>query len=479
MHGLFDMCAEMFCRCTVYERANEKAIKNAEGKVEEDIMSSILIKNGIVVTLGTNNEVLYDYAVLCENGKIAQIAGNSAFKGNYGKVIDAHGKVVMPGFINAHMHFYSTFARGLGKAAPSNDFIEVLKNLWWRLDKSLLLEDCYYSALIPLISAIRFGTTTLLDHHSSPGAVRGSLDAIARAVKEIGLRACLCYEVSDRDGAKVTQESIAENVRFIERCHNENDERLRALFGLHASFTITDATMEQVSKAGNELGAGFHIHTAEARADEDFAEKKFGMRVVERLCKFNILGSKTIAAHCVHINENEMDLLAQTGTAVAHNPQSNMNNAVGIADILKMQNKGILVGLGTDAMTVNMQEELRTALWAQHLRNNNPSIGFVKAISTLLFNNPKIANRYWDIGLGELKVGNAADIILIDYYPPTPFDENTFFGHFAFGLSQSAVDTTIAGGKILMENKLLTIGIDEEEISAKARELSKKLWERF
>ena len=441
--------------------------------------STLLIKNGTVVTLGEDNKVLPGHTVLCEGGRIQRIAKSASFKGRYSKVIDAHGKVVLPGFINSHMHFYSTLVRGLGKAAPSKDFAEVLKNLWWRLDKKLCLDDCYISALLPLVDAVKRGTTTLIDHHASPFAARGSLDRIADAVKKVGLRASLCYELSDRDGEQVAQDGIDENVGFIKRCRKEKDERLKALFGLHASFTIGDKTMEKAARAGSDLGVGFHVHAAEARSDQDYNEKNFGLRVVERLHKFGILGPKSIAAHCVHVNDREIELLRETDTAVAHNPQSNLNNAVGIADIVRMNNAGVLVGLGTDAMTVNMLEELRVALWAQHLRQDNPSCAFMEAVSALLFNNAKIANRYWEPRVGVLKEGYAADIILMDYYPPTPFDAGTFLGHLVFGLSQSFVDTTVAGGKVLMEGKRLKIDLDEEEVAAKASRLAKKLWERF
>jgi len=440
---------------------------------------NLLIKNGIIVTLGDENRVLYNHALLIQDGLIKTIAPQGSFRGKYAKVIDAKGKVVLPGFINAHMHFYSTMVRGLGKAAPSKDFQEVLENLWWRLDKKLTLEDSYYSALLPLVDAIRRGTTTLIDHHASPFAARGSLNRIAQAVKETGLRASLCYELSDRDGAKVAQDGIDENVAFIKRCAKDKDPQLKALFGLHASFTIKDATLEKAAAAGHDLGAGFHVHTAEAKSDQDYNINHFNLRVVQRLNKFGILGPKTIAAHCVHVDEDEMNLLRDTGTAVAHNPQSNLNNAVGVADIIKMSQKGILVGLGTDAMTVNMLEEVRVALWAQHLSHNNPSVGFMEALGALMFNNARIANRYWDPKVGVLKEGYAADVILMDYWPPTPFDENTFLGHLGFGLSQSFVDTTICGGKVLMEGKKLKIGLDEEEVAAKSRELSQKLWARF
>lgn len=440
---------------------------------------TLLIENGIVVTLGDDNKVLNGHAVLCEGKFIKKIAPQKAFRGRYDKVIDATGQVVLPGFINSHMHFYSTMVRGLGKASPSANFQEVLENLWWRLDKKLTLDDCYYSALLPLIDAVRHGTTTIIDHHASPFAVRGSLDVIAKAVKQVGLRASLCYELSDRDGEKIAQEGIEENVAFIKRCQKEDDDQLRALFGLHASFTLTDRTLERAAEAGRALDAGFHVHTAEAKSDQDYNLKHFGMRAVERFHKHGILGKKTIAAHCVHVNDREMDLLAETGTAVAHNPQSNMNNAVGVADIIKIAERGVLVGLGTDAMTVNMLEELRAALWGQHLSQGNPSCGFMEALSTLAFNNAKIANRYWGGKLGVLKDGDYADIVLIDYHPPTPFDEKTFLGHLCFGLSQSSVDTTIASGRVLMEKKKLKLGVDEAEVAAKSLDLSRKLWARF
>lgn len=439
----------------------------------------LLIKNGTVVTLGESNRIIADGAVLIEDSKIKKIGKSSDFTGTYDRVIDASNKVVMPGFINAHMHFYSTMVRGLGKMEPAKDFVDVLKKLWWRLDKQLLLDDCYYSTLVPLIDAVKKGTTTLIDHHASPFAVTGSLDRIAKAVKEVGLRASLCYEVSDRDGMDIAEEGIRENVKFIERCNAENDDQLKALFGLHAAFTLSDETLKKAVAAAEGLNTGFHIHVAEAQSDQDFSLEHHGMRVVERLEKMGILGPKTIAAHCVHVDEKERAILKTTDTSVVHNPQSNINNAVGVADIIAMQGAGVRVGLGTDAMTVNMLEELRQGLWIHHLAQQNPSVGFMEVMNTLTLNNAKIAGRYWDNGIGVLKEGAAADVIMMEYYPPTPFDETTFLGHLGFGLSQAVVDTTIVGGKILMENRKLNIGIDEAEVAKESTKLAAKLWDRF
>ncbi|MGO8835815.1 MAG: putative aminohydrolase SsnA [Limisphaerales bacterium] len=440
---------------------------------------SLLIENGTVLTLGKTSRVLRGHSVLIENGLVAKVAPRKAIKNFRGKRIDATGKVVLPGFIDAHTHFYSSFARGLTKAKPSKNFNEVLKHLWWRLDSALTTEDCYYSALIALLGSIRHGTTTLIDHHASPQAVVGSLGAIERAVRETGLRACLGYELSDRDGTRIAREGLAENAWFIQRCRQQNDSHIRALFGLHASLTLSDATMEKAAALGQELHTGFHIHVAEAQSDQDWALRHGGRRVVERLKRFEILGPRSIAAHCIHVNRREMDLLAETGTAVVHNPQSNLNNAVGIANVVELAKRGVLVGLGTDAMTTNMLEEMRVALWGQHLRAGNPSVGFGEVTNALLANNPKIAGRIFGLRFGEICEGAAGDIAIFDYDPPTPLEGGNVFGHLVFGISQTEADTTIVGGRVLMENRKLALNLDEARLNTRARELAKNLWKRM
>lgn len=443
-------------------------------------MSTVLIRNATVLTFTPEAPVLKKHAVLIEDTKIKKIAPDSEFADYKGKEIDARGRVVMPGYINAHMHYYSTMVRGLGKAEPASDFMGVLKNLWWRLDKKLTIEDSYYSALIPMIDAVRNGTTTLIDHHAGPYAITGSLDIIAKAGKETGLRNCLCYEVSDRDGEKIAEEGLEENENFIKRCEKENDDMLRGLYGLHASFTVSDKTLERAADFVKAHNSGFHVHTAEAQSDEDACVKEHGMRVVERFAEKGVLGKRTICPHCVHINDHEMDLLAETGTMVVTNPQSNLNNAVGIANLVKMTAKGILIGLGTDAMTVNMREELRCGLWAQKYGQHDPACGFMELASTVAFNNAKICGRLWEgFGIGTLKEGAAADLIILDYLAPTPLDESTWLGHLIFGFANVPVDTTIVNGKILMENKELKLDIDVERAFARSSELAEKLWDRF
>ena len=439
----------------------------------------LLIHNGTIITFGAPCRVLEGQALLIEHGRIARIAPKEAIPGPFDKVIDAGGQVVMPGLVNAHMHFYSTLVRGLGKMAPSSTFQEVLDNLWWRLDRQLNLDDVEMSAQVVLLDAIRKGTTTLVDHHASPFAITGSLDRIAKAVKVSGVRASLCYEVSDRDGEAIATEGLEENAAFARRCAREGDPQLRALFGLHAAFTLSDATLDRAAALGRDLGIGFHVHVAEAASDVSANLQEHGLTPVARLHAHGLLGGKSIAAHAVHVTDTDIDLLAATDTFVAHNPQSNLNNAVGIADVQTLVQRGVRVGLGTDAMTVNMLEELRVGLWAQHLRQDNPTCAFMELANTLVARNPELASQLWGLPLGALAEGAAADVILVDYHAPTPLDDTTVLGHLIFGISQAAVDTTICAGRVLMAGKKLQLGIDEAALAARSRELAVRLWDRF
>jgi putative selenium metabolism protein SsnA len=439
----------------------------------------LLVANGPVFTGGEDFSLLEGHGLLLEDGRVAKVAPEAELPSRGVRRLDARGKLVLPGLVNAHMHFYSTLVRGLNKAEPARDFDSQLRNLWWRLDRRLTLEDTYVSALLMMLAAIRRGTTTLIDHHSSPGEIRGSLERIARAALETGLRVGLAYEVSDRDGPRAAAEGLAENAEAVRFSRERGGGHLRGLVGLHASFTLSDETLARAATLASDLGVGCHIHLAEAASDEADCLAKHGVRVVERLLRRGVLGPKTIAAHAVHVDRSEVEALASSGTMVVHNPQSNLNNAVGVADIVAMKAAGVLVGLGTDAMTVDMFEELRVAVWAQHFARGDPSRGFLEATGALFAGNPAIAERVWGLPLGRIREGGPADIILVDYDPPTPLDAGTVLGHLVFGVSQSAVDTTIVAGRVLMEAKKLALDVDEERLAARSRELAAALWGRF
>jgi len=441
----------------------------------------MLIVNGTLVTFGARNRIIHDGALRIQDDLISDVSTTSDLRSKYPgeEELDARGKLVMPGLICAHTHFYGLFARGMNlRQEPPADFRQILERLWWRLDKALTLDDIRYSALVCLVDAIRNGTTTLFDHHASPHAIEYSLDIIAEAVTQAGLRCCLCYEVSDRDGPEATQAGLDENMRFIAQVKHK-ESLLAATFGLHASLTLSDETLARAVDIAKSLDVGFHIHVAEGMADVRDSLKKYGLRVVERLAKRGILGPKTIAAHCVHVDAYEIDILRETGTRVVHNPRSNMNNAVGVANVPKMLKSHIEVGLGNDGFSNNMFSEIKTAYLLHKLSQKDPRVLSADQVLTMaVYNNAQTAKLFFPRPLGELTPGAYADIVFLDYVPPTPLTVENLPWHIVFGVDGSHVSTTIVAGKVLMHNRELKT-LDEEAICAKARELAAKLWARI
>src|SRR5680860_107535 len=441
----------------------------------------LLIGNGSVLTLGKSNQVIPRGGVLIQDRKIQEIGLTQDLQTRFpdAEFIDAHGKLIMPGMINTHMHFYSTFARGMdSKSNPPKSFRDILEGLWWKLDKLLSLEDVYYSGLTPLIECIKTGTTTVIDHHASPMAITGSLSTLAKAAKEMGVRAAFCYEVSDRDGEEIAKEGIQENINFITSCKTNPDPMVAGLFGLHASLTLSDQTLTACSEAAKSLGTGFHVHVAEGVEDLEDSLAKYGMRVVERLEKFDILGPKTIAVHCVHTNDQEIELLKASQTQVVHNPESNMGNAVGVTPVLKMLSRGVKVGLGTDGYTCDMFESGKVANVLHKHAAADPSVAWGEVPQMLYGNNPEIASGLFGGKFGELVEGAWADVIVVDYLLPTPLNSSNWTGHLLFGASGRAVETTVINGRVRMLDRKL-IDINEETIGARSRELAQDVWNRI
>ncbi len=443
----------------------------------------MLIINGKLITWEAENRVLEGQALRIVDGKITEIGEQKSLIEKYpeDERMDADGQYVMPGNICAHTHYYGAYARGLAIPDPApSSFPEILAKLWWPLDKALDEDAVKYSALVHLVDAIKHGTTTLFDHHASPNFIDGSLDVIADAVDKSGLRSVLCYEVTDRDGAEKAKAGIDENVRFIERVKNENvaEGRVKANFGMHASLTLSDETLE-FSRAAVGDDVGFHIHTAESIVDEDDSIEKSGLRVVERLDKHGLLGEKTILVHGVHLDDNEIKIAAETGSWITHQPRSNMNNAVGVAPVQKMLDAGIKLGIGNDGFTQDMWTEWKLTYLLHKLDQGDPrAMNGYDVIKMGVYNNAALANSYFDDKVGELSVGSAADIILVDYHPFTPLHAGNLPWHILFGFNESMVTTTMVNGKVLMRDRKL-VTLDEEEISNKAKEHADIVWKNY
>ncbi|MBG0771709.1 MAG: putative aminohydrolase SsnA, partial [Anaerolineaceae bacterium] len=396
--------------------------------------------------------------------------------------LDAEGQYVMPGNICAHTHFYGAFSRGLGiPGSPPRNFIQILNKLWWNLDKALDEDGVKSSALVCLVDAIKHGTTTLIDHHASPNAIEGSLDIVADAVTQAGIRASLCYEVTDRDGMEKAEQGMQENVRFIKRIakHDPADANLRAHFGLHASLTLSAETLKR-SRDLCPDNIGFHIHVAEGLADQVDSLEKSGKRVIFRLDEYGILQPKSILAHGVHLDSREIVHLAESAAWLTHQPRSNMNNAVGVAPVEEMLEAGVRVGMGNDGFSNTMWQEWKEAYLLPKMAHFNPQqMNGYTVMKMAVENNSDLVTEVFDgLRVGWLKEGAAADLIFVDYNPFTPLTPGNLPWHILFGFQESMVTATIVAGKPLMyRNQLLTL--DEAEIARKAMEHSIETWQRF
>ena len=435
-----------------------------------------IIGNGRLVTRDPADPFYENGAVVIEGNVIKKVGETAAMRQEFpeAQFVDAKGGVIMPAFINTHEHIYSAMARGLSiKGHNPKGFLDILDGMWWTIDRHLTNEATRQSARVTYLDSIKNGVTTVFDHHASFGQIRDSLFAIEDAAKEFGLRTCLCYEISDRDGLDKAKEAVMENAAWIKHALADDTDMIAGMMGMHAQFTISDETME-LAAANKPEEVGYHIHVAEGIEDLHHCLKHYGKRIVDRLMDCNILGSKTLLAHCIYVNPHEMELIKETDTMVVHNPESNMGNACGCPPTMEIVHRGILTGLGTDGYTQDMTESYKVAnvLHKHHLCD--PNAAWSEVPQMLFEGNAKIAGRYFKKPLGVLKEGAAADVIVTDYIPRTPMTKDNVNSHIVFGMTGRSVVITVCNGKILMKDREL-IGIDEEKVLYEAREEAKKL----
>ena len=443
----------------------------------------MIIINTNIITWDKPNSIKSGQAVVIIGTTIKEIGTPSdlikKFPGE--EILDANGQWLMPGLICAHTHFYGAFSRGLYIPPPAPaDFPEILQKLWWHLDQSLLEEDVKYSSLICMIDAIKHGTTTLFDHHASPNFIDGSLDVIEDAFEQTGVRGVVCYEVTDRGGMEKAEEGIQENLRMIRKLNNVSSEHLvRATFGMHASLTLSEETLEKC-RSLIPSNSGIHIHTAEHWVDEYDSVNKSGLRVVERLNKYGFLGEKSIFAHGVYLDHAEIEKLVQSKTWLSHQPRSNLNNAVGLGDVDSQIRAGVRVCLGNDGFSNAMWDEWRTCYLAHKGWNRDPRrMAASTIVDMAIYNNSDLATKFFDgERIGRIEPGAKADLILVDFDPITEVTVDNLPWQIVFGFRDSMVTTTIVNGNVLMKDRKLTT-LDEKEISRKAKELSKDVWQRY
>ncbi len=436
----------------------------------------IIIKNAKAMqfdppAVWDNVDIVIDGTKIIEVG--TGIAGNYRCE----KIIDGTDKLVYPGLVCSHHHYYSGLSRGiLAEIGPTPDFVSTLKNLWWRMDRALDEDSTYYSGIISSIDAIKAGTTAVIDHHASPSYITGSLSTIKRGFEDSGLRGMTCYEVTDRNGLDQMKEGIQENIRFAkeidkEVSSGEKPHLVDAHIGGHAPCTIPDEGLVMMAEAVKETGRGLHLHVAEDRYDVSQSHLVYGKDIVKRLDSIGLLNEKTILVHGIYLSSEEIEILNSYDGFLVHNVRSNMNNGVGYNEQLKSYKN---LALGTDGIGANMYEELKFAYF-KHKDAAGPL--WPGDYLQFLANGNKLLERNFGTKFGKLEKGYTADIVVADYLSPSPLLAENIGGHMVFGMTSGDVETVIINGNVVMENR--EFPFDVKEIYARAAVAAKRVWENM
>ena len=385
------------------------------------------------------------------------------------EVLDLEGALVLPGFVNAHTHLYSALARGMpGPGEPPRTFVEILERVWWRLDRALDEESVHLSGLVGAIEAARSGTTVLFDHHASPSFIGGSLTTLRRAVEEVGLRSVLCYETTDRNGLEGRDAGVAENRTFLAAGPSGLTQ---GMVGAHASFTLSDASLDLLAEAVRDGNSSLHVHVAEDRADVEDCRARSGSGLVARLGRHGLLGRRTLLVHGVHLTGPEVLDAQAAGAWVVHCPRSNMNNAVGHAPTAAFRR----AALGTDGMDGDVLAEARAAFLKMRDAGRTDATA---AAFEMLVGGHRLAAAFFGLPLGSLHAGAPADLVVLDYRPPTPLTADNLAGHLLFGLDRSHVRSTMVAGRFLLRDRRVTT-VDEGAVFARARRAAEALWTKM
>ncbi|MVX63796.1 amidohydrolase family protein [Clostridium chromiireducens] len=415
-----------------------------------------------------NFDSLKEKSYVLFDKQIIEVGSMENFKGA-DEVYDCNNQILMPGLVNCHSHIYSTFARGWITEFNPKSFVDLLEQMWWKLDKVLDEKDVYYSALVSGIEFIKNGVTTVVDHHASGKKIKGSLNLLKSALcDQIGIRGVFCFESSDRFSI---DECVEENIEFSEK----HSTMTSGLFGMHACLTLSDESLKKI--ADKSKGMPIHIHVGES--DEDNIEniKNFNKTPIERLEEHGLLRENSILSHCIYLSENDMDILKKYKVYVALNPTSNFNNAVGLADVLELEKREIKCILGNDGLGFNLTRDMVNLMFGMHLRYKNPTAYSLGNIKKIIENNYEYASNILGCKLGKIEEGYEADFLTLEYTAPTPITEDNLFGHFFYGMLDNFKPKNVwCNGEIKLKNyKVLH---DEEKIYKESTQIAREIWEK-
>lgn len=401
--------------------------------------------------------------VVILNGIISKIRPKNflTFQKNPDKVnkdsFNAYGKVVTLPQVNFHDHIYSRLAKGLPLKGDFGNFMNILHNLWWKLDKILDYDMIAASARMAALESIRNGVTYLFDHHSSQNNIDGSLNVIRENLKAFGLRGVLCFECTDRNGYKNAIKGLEENKNY---CASLADDDFSSMLGLHASFTLSDDVLNEAFAIKKSCNLGIHIHVAEDKTDITLSEKYTGYKPVKRLLKYKLMDDMSILVHGVHLKKRDYTMIEDNGAALAFCPDSNMNNSVGLPSFNQIA-PGIPFLLGTDGMHSDLAKTMKQIF----LLSRNQGGSFEQStnlIKKIYADQIAFAKKYFP-DFSTLNEGDRGDLIIWDYIPPNALNADNFWGHYIYGLLEYPVSSVMQKGKFLMKNHQM-LNIDENKI---------------
>jgi putative selenium metabolism protein SsnA len=428
----------------------------------------MLLRDARLATLDPPHVESADLRV--ENGRIGERGHLEPRLGE--DVWELGGRLVLPGLVNAHTHLYSALARGMpAPARAPRSFVEILERVWWRLDRALDEESVRLSAMVGAIEAARSGTTLLVDHHASPSFLQGSLAVVREAVESVGLRSALCYEVTDRNGLEQRDLGVAENLALARSLVQAPSPLTRALVGAHASFTLSDESLERMADAVAKTGSCLHVHVAEDLADVEDCRRRSGQGLGERFARHGLLTTRGVVAHAVHLSEPELEALQERGVWIVHNPRSNMSNAVGYGRTRALRR----AALGTDGMDEDLWAEARACFLRMREDERPDALG---ATLDLLRGGHRLGAALFGLPFGSLGAGAPADLVVFDYLPPTPLTAENLGGHLLFGVDRSHVASVIVAGRVVLRDRRIA-GVDTDAVFAQARDAAAALWARM
>ncbi|MDA3885321.1 MAG: amidohydrolase family protein [Candidatus Delongbacteria bacterium] len=439
-------------------------------------MENYIIYNANILTFGDKPQNIRKGALYIGRGTILDFGEEKDILSKHSSVeekFDAQGKLVMPGYIDMHNHLYSSFFQNVPlKTKGINKHSDFMNKFWWELTGKLSSDGIYYSAVKGIINSIKAGVTTIFNLHSSPNCIDDSLYDLSEAFEELSMRGVLAYEISNRTSKEDAEKMLKANAAFAQE--NKNNPLVSGMIGIYNANEVSDDILRTISKFTDKNDIGVMIHLSESEEEEEWSVAKHKKYCIDRLFDIGLLNEKTLLATANYLDETDIDIIKKSGAGVVLTPSSTAYKGFDMAPLGALFENKIPIGLGSDGIYPSIAGEAAFAYKMirkdqKEFNSGNKDIGEIVTSSSY-----KLANKFVSKSIGEIKLGAAADIIMVDYLPEHEITKDNLNTQLLFGIIPSRVSTSIINGNIVMKNFEM-VGIDEHELNAKYLEFASEL----